>query len=680
MSALFPVPFATLVDRMVRELAARKAVYDLRRWNFAIAPDGLDLSIDLHGARAATPFGPAAGPHTQLAGNILLSWLAGGRVIELKTVQVLDRLEIARPCIDLRDGGVGFNVEWSQELTLEQSLEEYAKAAMLIAIAGSLGLGAGLEATVFDVSVGYDLAGIRSAPVRAFLDGMKDASAVVEKLRAEIPEAHARFRDLAYPTKLASSVTLSTFHGCPPSEIEAIAGFLMREVGLDVVVKLNPTLLGEADLEAILHDRLGFTDVAVPVETFSTDATWDDAVGIVERLAAVAATAGRSFGVKFSNTLLTVDRGGFFAAGTKASYLSGRPLHVLAIELVRRFRDRFGDRFPVSFSAGIDVENFAEGVALGLKPVSVCTDLLTGDGYAKGATYLAALCEKMAAVGATDVDGFALKAFGEAEAALAELGLSEEKATLCRAALAGGNPRAAAGDDFPRWLSATLVRNTRVYAEKVLADPRYRRAASVAPVEKSGAVLDLFDCETCGRCVSVCPNGAVFRYDFAPRTIPLGKLVSGRFALHVETSGALVVDGGKQIGIFADLCNACGNCVAACPEEGAPHAVKPVFFGGPAAFDGSPDRDGILIEKVPDGRRILHRRGGDVLTVEPRDDGSVRAAGEGFDLVFPSLDRPMDATGTIDAEVDLGRIRLVLALAGAVADAKAPNWVSSSLA
>ncbi|TBW40040.1 glutamate synthase [Siculibacillus lacustris] len=679
MSDLFPVPFATLVDRMIRELAVKKAVYDLRRWNFFQADPAVDLSLDIHGRRAATPFGPAAGPHTQLAPNIVLAWLAGARVIELKTVQVIDDLDIARPCIDMGGGAVGWNIEWSQELGLVQSLEEYVKAAMLIEIARAEGLAPGLDATVFDMSVGYDLAGIRSPAVRAFLDGMKDARAIVEKLRAEIPDAHARLRDLAFPTALASSVTLSTFHGCPPQEIEAIAAHLMTEVGLDVVVKLNPTLLGKTDLEAILHDRLGFTDVEVPPETFETDATWAEVTGIVERLGALAERAGRRFGVKFTNTLLVRNVRDFFPAGTPVAYLSGRPLHVLAIELVRRFRDQFGDRFPVSFSAGIDAENFADAVALGLKPVSVCSDLLIGNGYAKGADYLAALVARMKGLGADDLEVFALKAFGAADEALAGLDLAPERAAACRAALAGGDPRAAAGAAFGAWVSAALILNSRRHADRVLDDPRYRRDATVVPIESSGATLGLLDCEMCGHCVTVCPNAAVFRFDLPPEAIPLDRLVSGRYAVHIERVGELAVARRQQIGIFADLCNACGNCTVACPEIGAPHEVKPVFFGGRAAWDGQPNRDGLLIERIPEGLRILGRTAGDAVTVERRDDGSLRYAGEGFDLTFPSIDGLLDASGSTIGPVDLGRMRQMLALTDAVTAPKSLNWVSVAL-
>ena len=57
-------------------------------------------------------------------------------------------------------------------------------------------------------------------------------------------------------------MTLSTFHGCPPDEIEAIARYLLDEIGVDVIVKLNPTLLGFDEVAYLLHDRMGYHDLA----------------------------------------------------------------------------------------------------------------------------------------------------------------------------------------------------------------------------------------------------------------------------------------------------------------------------------------------------------------------------------------------------------------------------------
>src|SRR5512146_1802212 len=105
---LVPSPFPLLLRRMLREARAERKVFDLPARHFWSAPDDLDLSVTVHGRRVANPVGPAAGPHGQMAQNVVLSWLAGGRFIELKTVQVNDRLTIPRPCSDMET--VGYNV------------------------------------------------------------------------------------------------------------------------------------------------------------------------------------------------------------------------------------------------------------------------------------------------------------------------------------------------------------------------------------------------------------------------------------------------------------------------------------------------------------------------------------------------------------------------------------------
>ena len=123
---------------MLREAKGEAKVFDLPARRFWRGTESVDMSVAIHGRRVANPVGPAAGPHGQMAQNILSSWLAGGRFIEVKTVQVNDRLTIARPCIDMQT--VGYNVEWSQELTLAESLREYVKGSMLIDVARAEGL------------------------------------------------------------------------------------------------------------------------------------------------------------------------------------------------------------------------------------------------------------------------------------------------------------------------------------------------------------------------------------------------------------------------------------------------------------------------------------------------------------------------------------------------------------
>src|ERR1039457_5832745 len=168
MAELVPLPLPLLLRRAFLEYQREGKIFDLPKSKFFRGVPGIDFSVDFHGHRAATPLGPAAGPHGQLAQNIVLSWLGGSRIIELKTVQILDDLKIPRPCIDTAN--VGYNVEWSQELKLEQSLREYVKAAMLLEIFVGQASGpvpSSLSDTVFDMSVGYNLEGIRSPRVRS---------------------------------------------------------------------------------------------------------------------------------------------------------------------------------------------------------------------------------------------------------------------------------------------------------------------------------------------------------------------------------------------------------------------------------------------------------------------------------------------------------------------------------
>jgi len=545
MSHLTPSPIGVLATRMLREFDAHGSIFDLPAKRFVLGSAAHDLSVNVHGRVAASPFGPAAGPHTQLAQNIVLSWLAGGRVIELKTVQVNDRLTIPRPCIDVQT--VGFNVEWSQELTLEASLDEYVKAAMLIRVleaSGRLALAPGFGRTVFDMSVGYDLAGIRSERVQAFLRSMKDARPVIERLRRELPAELGALRDVDVPATISDTLTLSTFHGCPPGEIEAMALHLMRDHGLAVVVKLNPTLLGSREARGLLEDTLGYRDLRVPDDAFARDATWAQAVDFTGRLADAAGALGTGLGVKFSNTLIVENHRDFFPASERAMYLSGAPLHVLAMHLVRRFRREFGDRLPVSFSAGIDRSNFADAVALGLAPVTACTDLLRTVGYGRAAWYFESLIRRMKELGATTIDDYVVRA---------------------------------GGPDGPADVSAARLRNTERYVEGLAADARYHARNNARVPRKIGRTLALFDCLTCDKCVPVCPNDANFAY---PMT----------------STPEVPVAQKHQIANFADWCNDCGNCDVFCPEDGRPYVLKPRVFVDAQRWRDDAPRDAILVE------------------------------------------------------------------------------------
>lgn len=546
MSPLVPQPYERLLARALAELPARRSVFGLPQRSFWKPREGLDLSVALpSGRRAANPLGPAAGPHTQLAPNIVAAWLAGSRVVELKTVQALDRLEIPRPCIDAP--GPAWNVEWSQELPLEDSARQYAIAWSLVHVLRARGVaGAGASGgTVFDASVGYDLAGLRSAPVARFLDTLRDGAALLASLRDSLPPPLRAAADAEVPARIADTVTLSTFHGCPPDEIERMVEHLFERHALHVVVKLNPTLLGFEAVRALLHERLGWGDVELDRAAFERDLAWDDALAMFERLRGAAARRGLTVGAKFTNTLVVRNTRGRLPGD--AAYLSGPPLHALAVSLADRFTRASGGLVPVSFSAGLCAENFAEAVACGFAPATTCTDLLQPTGYRRLPRYLKSLEADMARLGAADLDAYRLARCRENRGRA-----TDDPAEAGRSNLAG-------------------------YARLVADDPRYHGPAPPAPGARRP--LAAIDCDACNNCVVVCPNLA-----FVAVERPAGSRVSAtpewRDGEAWLPDGDEVTTSERQYVVLADACNECGHCDTHCPQAGGPFRVKPRLSGG----------------------------------------------------------------------------------------------------
>ena len=680
MAELIPYPFAALIERMFSELESADSIFDLPSKSFFLGREGRDYSVPFHDKRAPTPLGPASGPQTQMAQNLVLSWLCGCRILELKTVQILDELEIPRPCIDMET--IGYNVEWSQELKLEQSLHEYVKGAMLIEIlkaSGKLKMAPGFGEVIYDMSVGYDLKGIQTERVQDYIRGMKDASAVVEHYRKQIPDRFSQFRDLDFPTNLSNSLTLSTFHGCPPDEIERIIDFLLNEHSLNCIIKLNPTLLGEERVRELLQGVMGYEAVNVPSKAFQTDTSWDQAQGFVQRLGVTADQLGLGFGVKFSNTLIVENHRSFFPESEKEMYLSGPPLHVLAINLVDRFRDRFGDHYPISFSAGIDRKNFADAVAIGLTPITSCSDLLKAGGYSRATTYFRELDSRMDRLGVNTIPDYIIKAYGNAEQALSECGKEAEDSKIdeCRKALEEGTSLLeAAGEDlYGRWLSQCKLLNTQTYAENATLDQRYALVKNSKPPTKVGSMLELFDCLTCDKCIPVCPNDANFMLSIPPEQVPVKTLTFQDGNWSVEESGKLVLEKKHQIANFADFCNECGNCDIFCPEDGGPYVLKPRFFGSRESFREFSNHDGFFIERNNGGDTVLARFSQDEYE-STLMNGEVQFSGPGFNIRFSADDPEKTVSGEAETSVDLTRYEIMEKIRWGILESGHVNYAS----
>ena len=391
-----PMSFEQLVEWVLQEKKKRGTVFGQHH---AYRADGTH-NRTMFGRTLETPIGPAAGPHTQMTQNIVAAYYAGSRFFELKTVQIMDGEELAacinRPCIKADDEG--YNCEWSTELTVPQAMEEYIKAWFLLkVIAKEFGLG-DMNGFQFNVSVGYDLAGIQSPKVDTFLNSMKHAedTEIFKNCKAYLLEhadwfEHVTTEDIEQiPPEICNSVTLSTLHGCPPQEIERIAMYLLTEKGFHTFVKCNPTLLGYEFARKTM-DEMGYDYIQFGDFHFKDDLQYEDAVPMLTRLMNTAKERNLEFGVKITNTFpVDVKQN---ELPSEEMYMSGKSLYPLSISLAAKLAKEFDGRLRISYSGGADYYNIERIVDAGIWPVTVATTLLKPGGYQR-LTQMAKLLDK----------------------------------------------------------------------------------------------------------------------------------------------------------------------------------------------------------------------------------------------------------------------------------------------
>ncbi|SMP68670.1 putative selenate reductase, YgfK subunit [Desulfonatronum zhilinae] len=427
MDRFHPIPHDKLLASLLDELEHGQILGIPKACFFQPGPDD-PFTTTRYGQRLETPIGAAAGPHTQLARNLVAAWLCGGRYLELKTVQILDELTLARPCIDMRDEG--YNCEWSQELKLEQSFDEYLNGLLLIlALRRTMNFPAGGDGRdpgfILNMSAGYDLAGITSPAMTRFLDRMTHCPEDMAEAATRLSRVCPELAGVDLPDGVSTSLTISTMHGCPPDEIQRIALHFIKDRGLHTTLKLNPTLLGPERVRALLQG-LGW-DLDVPDAVFANDLSLDQALPIIRTLSAAARKRGVEFNLKLTNTLPCVNRSALPEAEQQV-YCSGRPLHPLAVHVALLLREHLGQQDsgpeqsegcpPMSFCAGADAFNTPDLLAAGLGPVTTCSDLLKPGGYARLRQYLDVLKERMAASRAENLDQW--QAHGQGLAAYAK--------------------------------------------------------------------------------------------------------------------------------------------------------------------------------------------------------------------------------------------------------------------
>ena len=315
---------------------------------------------------------------------------------------------------------------------------------------------------------------------------------------------------------------------------------------LDVVVKLNPTLLGFERVGEIVRGELGYTEIVLRQPDFDADLTFPRGLELIKDLDIFARDHGRRFGIKLTNTLVVENHRESLTGNPM--YLSGPPLHVVSTSLLDELNralpgmlrvDGQDGTVEVSFSAGVTKGNIAKVSGLGVTPITVCSDLLRPGGYGRLKAMLTALSSAMTATGCADLDAW--------------------RAHERDGAVAGG---------FSGPVAAYVA---------ALHDPEqngaYTRAGTAKLPRRVDHVLETWGCVACNGCVTVCPNDAFFR---------------------LRTPDTLKVPGAQQYRVFAELCNECGNCEVFCPETGDPAKVKPALFLDPDRFSHG-DRPGFLL-------------------------------------------------------------------------------------
>ena len=378
-----PIPFDRLMNRILTE-HQEGAVFGMQKCYQAknLQPN------TLFGRKLEGQIGPAAGPNTQLAQNIVASYYGGARFFELKTVQKMDGRElaacVAKPCITAEDEC--YNCEWSTELEVPQAYAEYVKgwfACKVMAKEYDLG---DPDAFQFNISVGYDLEGIKLPKVDRFINEMKDAkdTEIFKECKAWLLANLDRFKKVtkedveAIQSEIINSVTVSTLHGCPPSEIEAIASYLIQEKHLHTFVKCNPTLLGYETARAIL-DEMGYDYIAFTDFHFKDDLQYSDAVPMLQRLQELAKGLNLNFGVKITNTFPVDVKNNELPS--QEMYMSGKSLFALSMSVAKMLTRDFNGSLRISFSGGADYFNIERIVEAGIWPVTMATTLLKTGGY-----------------------------------------------------------------------------------------------------------------------------------------------------------------------------------------------------------------------------------------------------------------------------------------------------------
>ncbi|MDO5715593.1 MAG: selenate reductase [Tissierellia bacterium] len=378
---MYPVNFKQMIIHVLEEYENYQTIYNVKN----IFKKSNENVLSIFGEKLENPLGIAAGPHTQLAHNILANYAGGARYMELKTVQALygEELGIPRPCIRAEDEA--YNTEWSSEFKATDARDEYVKAWFGCKVLAKEFEFGDPDGFIFNMSCGYNLEGIKQPLVDEFIDTLMDASdtKVFEQCKQDLYELLPRFKNIdrdyidSISPNVCRSITLSTMHGCPPKEIEAIGKYLLEEKSINTYIKCNPTLLGY-DYVRETFDKMGYDYLTFGHEQFEHDLQMEDAVPMLTRLQELAKELDLEFGVKLTNTFQCKIKNNELPG--EDMYMSGKALYPLATAVAYKLSAAFDGKLPISYCGGADRNNIKALYESGMWPITICTILLQPTG------------------------------------------------------------------------------------------------------------------------------------------------------------------------------------------------------------------------------------------------------------------------------------------------------------
>ena len=291
----------------------------------------------------------------------------------------------------------------------------------------------------------------------------------------------------------------------------------------------------------------------------------------------------------------------------------------------------------------------------------------------------------MDSFGVSDIESYIIKAYGNAEQALENIGIGnkDESVNTFRESLHEpgsqlkfSQVRKTLGtENADSLLSEVKLLNTRTYVEQASTHARYGFEKNSTPPRKVGSMLELFDCLTCDKCIPVCPNDANFALHIPPGETEVLEFEQHSDRWHIKDRKTLKLEKKYQIGNFADFCNECGNCDIFCPEDGGPFVLKPRFFGNLESFQQFSSHDGFFIEKNNEAEKVYARFDGNEYSLSIKGE-SISYSGPDFNIRF-SKDDPMNTiSGEAKSSVSFENYEIMQMMKTAVTDSSSVTYSS----